>query len=151
MSLVQEAEMLRVRVQPMRASTARESMRQRMQSWGGEKNLSMSPLSPRPADRKGRCALPRPSLPAVCASSLPRCPPQPPFVFYNKEAEGDEDLFSGLTIDVARLLEKELNCQFRFIVSNPEQPEVRPACASVGACWHRCICAYAYEDASIDA
>jgi len=56
-----------------------------------------------------------------------------PFVFYNLEATREEDLFSGLTIDIARLLEKELNCKFEFIVGNLLEPELpQGALAAIG-------------------
>ena len=46
----------------------------------------------------------------------------PPFVSYNKEASGSSR-FSGLTIDIARLLENELSCKFEFMLADGNNPE----------------------------
>jgi len=46
----------------------------------------------------------------------------PPFVSYNAEATGT-DSFSGLTIDIASLLERELSCKFEFVLANDKSPE----------------------------
>ncbi len=55
---------------------------------------------------------------------LPRRP-QSPFVFYEFDEEKGEPALTGLTIEIARLLETELNCKFEFILGSPEAPEVR--------------------------
>jgi ABC-type amino acid transport substrate-binding protein len=48
--------------------------------------------------------------------------PQPPFVYYNDNPENEDDNFTGLTIDIARLIEIELNCKFKFILGDPGNP-----------------------------
>lgn len=45
--------------------------------------------------------------------------PQPPFVYYNDNPENEDDNFTGLTFDIARLIEIELNCKFKFILGDP--------------------------------
>ncbi|EKX51698.1 hypothetical protein GUITHDRAFT_134070 [Guillardia theta CCMP2712] len=46
----------------------------------------------------------------------------PPFVSYNKEVSGSSR-FSGLTIDIANLLENELSCKFEFMLADGNNPE----------------------------
>jgi ABC-type amino acid transport substrate-binding protein len=45
-----------------------------------------------------------------------------PFVYYNPEPQNEDDLLMGLTIDIARLLEAELNCKFNFIIGDLSDP-----------------------------
>jgi len=46
-------------------------------------------------------------------------------VFYEFDEATGEPALTGLTIEIARLLETELNCKFEFILGSPERPEVR--------------------------
>ena len=55
----------------------------------------------------------------ACSVHLNTHHAQPPFVFYNPDGE-----LTGLTIEIAKLLETELVCQFDFIIGNPERPDV---------------------------
>jgi hypothetical protein len=48
--------------------------------------------------------------------------PQPPFVYYNDKPENEDDNLTGLTIDIASLIEIELNCTFKFMVGDPGNP-----------------------------
>jgi hypothetical protein len=56
-----------------------------------------------------------------------------PFVYYNPEPMDEDDVLMGLTIDIARLLEVELNCKFKFIVGDPVRPDLaNGALAAIG-------------------
>ena len=52
-------------------------------------------------------------------------------VYYNPGAENAEDVYSGFTVEVARLLEIELACKFDFILGDEAEPE--PAAGALAA------------------
>ena len=49
---------------------------------------------------------------------------------YNPYAEDPADVFTGLTIDIARLLEIELDCQFKFVLGDPSNPNAQAGAVS---------------------
>lgn len=54
-------------------------------------------------------------------------------MFYEFDEETGAPQLTGMTIEIARLLEKELNCKFQFILGDPSRPELQSgALAAVG-------------------
>jgi len=54
-------------------------------------------------------------------------------VFYEFDDETGAPQLTGLTIEIARLLENELDCKFEFILGNPADPEKQSgAIAAIG-------------------
>ena len=49
---------------------------------------------------------------------------------YNPYAEDPADVFTGLTIDIARLLEIELDCHFKFVLGDPSNPNAQAGAVS---------------------